>query len=176
MDASIARVSALSAEQRGLVTRAQLLDLGRSKHQIDYALATQRLSLVLPGVYRISGAPLTADGALAAALLLTEGELLIWQILRRHHVPLPERQVKVRLGRSDFRLDLAYCPERIFIEGDGFGVHSTRSAFESDRARQNTLVIAGWLPLRFTWQQARCSEDEVADQVRAALVLRLEAF
>jgi very-short-patch-repair endonuclease len=102
----------------------------------------------------------------------SELELLIWRVLRRHHLPLPERQVEVTVDGCDFRLDMAYSPERIFIEGDGFGVHSTRVAFESDRSRQNKLVVAGWLPLLFTWRLARKSEHEIADQVQAALAMR----
>ncbi|HUP72993.1 MAG TPA: hypothetical protein VM282_08085 [Acidimicrobiales bacterium] len=76
----------------------------------------------------------------------SELELRIWQILRRHRVPLPERQLRVTLGGPNIRLDLAYRAERVFIEGDGFGVHSTREAVESDRTRQNKLAVAGWLP------------------------------
>ena len=302
MGDSIRRIAALSADQQGLVSRAQLLDLGRSKRQIDHAVATQKLTLVHPGVYRVTGSALTGDGPLAGGLLFTAGvashrsaahllglieappsapeitvgpkqshnkaglvlhrssdlisadvirirsmrctsatrtlidlgavvttsvlesaleralhqrlttvvrlqarlaqvarsgrpgvaslrhildlrapglaaveselELLLWQILRRHRLPLPERQVKVTIGGRNYRLDLAYRAERVFIEGDGFGVHSPRAVFESDRTRQNKLVRAGWVPLLFTWQRARQSEADVAEDVRATLVMR----
>lgn len=304
MDGSIHRIAGLAASQQGLVTRAQLLDNGLSKRQIDHALTTERLLIIHRAVYRLAGSAITDDGALTAGLLLTAGvashrsaaqllglidtrptipeitvganksqraaglivhrssdllsadicrvrdlrcttatrtlvdlgsvvsptvlesaleralhlrmttvprlrdriglagrrpglralrqvldlrtprlaatesefELLIWRVLSRHHVPLPERQVRVTVGGCHFRLDMAYSPERIFIEGDGFGVHSTRVAFEGDRARQNKLVVAGWLPLLFTWSRARMCEEEVAEQVRAALRLRRESF
>jgi predicted transcriptional regulator of viral defense system len=302
VDESTRRQLALSAKQCGLLTRAQLLACGRSERQIDYAVATDQLTRVQFGVYRVAGTALTEDSALAAGLLSTEGaashrsaahllnlvdaapstpeivvgarqsqratgliihrssdlvpadicrirdlrcttatrtlidlgavvsaavlesaleralhqrmttisrvherldqvarrgrpgvtalrevlelrtprlgiaeselELLIWRVLRRHHVPLPQRQVEVTLDGCAFRLDMAYAPQRIFIEGDGFGVHSTRIAFESDRSRQNKLVVAGWLPLLFTWRQARTSEHEIADHVQAALTMR----
>ena len=90
--------------------------------------------------------------------------------------PLPERQVEVTVDGCDFRLDMAYESERIFIEGDGFGVHSTRAAFESDRIRQNKLVVAGWLPLLFTWKRARLAEDEIAAHVLGALALRRKVY
>ena len=302
MGDSIRRIAALSADQQGLVSRAQLFALGRSKRQIDHAVATQKLTLVHPGVYRVTGSALTDDGPLAGALLFTEGvashrsaahllglieappsapeitvgpkqshhkaglvlhrssdlisadtcrirglrsttatrtlvdlgavvtdgvlesaleralhqrmttvprlqtrlqqvarpgrpgvsalrrvldlrtptlaaseselELLLWQILRRHRLPLPERQVRVTIGGRNYRLDLASRAERVFIEGDGFGVHSPRAVFESDRTRQNKLVRAGWVPLLFTWQRARQSEADVAEDVRATLVMR----
>jgi very-short-patch-repair endonuclease len=106
----------------------------------------------------------------------SELELLLWQILRRHRVPLPERHVKVTVAGRNYRLDLAYRAERIFIEGDGFGVHSPRAMFESDRTRQNKLVGVGWAPLLFTWQRARQSEADVVEDVRTTLETRREGF
>ena len=54
-------------------------------------------------------------------------------------------------------------------------MHSTRGAFEADRSRQNKLVVAGWLPVRFTWLEAQHSADDMADQVQAALLMRRPA-
>jgi hypothetical protein len=58
---------------------------------------------------------------------------------------------------------------RLVIEGDGFGVHGGREAFESDRERQNLLVLDGWRILRFTWRQIVREPAWVAAQIRAAL-------
>jgi very-short-patch-repair endonuclease len=102
----------------------------------------------------------------------SELELLIWRILRQHRVPLPERQVPVTVSGHRFFLDMAYPAEQIFLEGDGFGVHGGREAFESDRWRQNLLVVAGWLPLRFTDRQARRARLTIVEQVHEALALR----
>jgi len=306
MDEATRRLMALSTEQQGLVTRAQLFTIGLTKRQIDHAIDTERLTLVHRTVYRVAGSAITADNVLAAGLLLTDGaashrsaahllglvdsspsrpeitvaptqsqrtvglilhrsrdlapadvirvrslrcttatrtlvdlgavtsgavlesaleralhqrmttvprlrkrleevgrpgrpgvtslrrvldlrtptlaaaeselELLLWQILRRHGLPLPERQVKVTVAGRNYRLDLAYRAERIFIEGDGFGVHSPRAVFESDRTRQNKLVGAGWAPLLFTWQRARQSEADVAEEVRDGLASRRQGF
>lgn len=73
-------------------------------------------------------------------------ETMYWQGLRAHGVDLPVRQHPV--GR--FRLDLAYVPERVFVELDGWGAHGSRAAFGADRRRQNEVVLDGWVPLRFT--------------------------
>src|SRR5689334_10347967 len=73
MDESIRQIAALSARQHGLITRAQLRGLGLTKRQIDHAVGNDRLTLVHRAVYRIAGSAPTDDGALAAALLLTEG-------------------------------------------------------------------------------------------------------
>ncbi len=96
-------------------------------------------------------------------------EVVILQVLRQHGVPAPVRQHVVELERATFRLDLAYPAHRVFLEGDGFGVHGGRGAFEDDRWRQNLLVVQGWWPLRVTWRQAHQRPAEFAAFVQAKL-------
>jgi very-short-patch-repair endonuclease len=48
-------------------------------------------------------------------------------------------------------------------------VHSERDQFETDRHRQNALVLFGWRPLRFTWRQIRQQPEYVAATIRGAL-------
>lgn len=71
-----------------------------------------------------------------------------------------------------FYLDLAFRRERVAVEIDGRSTHDTPAAFQHDRTRQNALVLAGWLILRFTWQDIIERPDEVIAQVRAALAQR----
>ena len=99
----------------------------------------------------------------------TESELetRYLQVLRAHGVPEPVRQHKVfHKGRFLGRLDLAYPPEKVFVELDGWAFHGTRDAFQRDRARQNDMVVAGWSPLRFTWYDV---DDRPADTARRTL-------
>lgn len=96
-------------------------------------------------------------------------EVVILTILRRAGLPEPVRQFDVVVDGRTCRLDLAYPEQMVFLEGDGFGVHGRREMFESDRARQNALVLAGWRPLRFTWRQARNRPDAVVAQVGRAI-------
>jgi len=70
-------------------------------------------------------------------------ETLLTKILREGGLPAPVRQHEVEIDGHSFRLDAAYPELMIFIEGDGFGVHSQRDPFETDRSRQNLLVLAG---------------------------------
>ena len=37
--------------------------------------------------------------------------MLLWQILRRHGVPLPERQAKVQIDGHSYRLDYAWADQ-----------------------------------------------------------------
>jgi len=78
----------------------------------------------------------------------------------------PVQQHRVRLGKRTFRIDLAYPVARLAIELDGWEFHSSRSAFDDDRARANALVAAGWTLLRFT---SRSTDAEIVACVRAAL-------
>jgi len=103
-------------------------------------------------------------------------ETLLSKILRGGGLPDPVRQFPVMISGHSFRLDAAYPELMIFMEGDGFGVHSQRSPFERDRSRQNLLVVAGWLPLRFTWRRLCRSPHDVVSEVRAARILRQGMF
>jgi len=47
-------------------------------------------------------------------------------------------------------LDVAFEADQLDVEIDGREHHSSPSAFEADRRRQNRLVQAGWTVLRFT--------------------------
>ena len=139
-----------------LVTRAQIVD------RFDALAGRGRRGTT---VMRDVLARLPAD----RPALESHVEVRILDVLRAHGVPLPDRQVKVRVNGHSYRLDLAYVAQRVFLEGDGFGVHSLREVFESDRVRQNELVRAGWLPLRYTNRMLRRSPAAVAAEVRAVL-------
>ncbi|MEO5842528.1 MAG: DUF559 domain-containing protein [Acidimicrobiales bacterium] len=107
------------------------------------------------------------DSAMAPGESTLEVRLL--QIIRQHGLKPPVRQHRVTVGGKHYRLDVAYPDEMLAIEGDGFGVHSERDRFESDRQRQNALVLLGWRPLHFTWRQIRQQSSYVANTIRAAL-------
>ena len=68
-----------------------------------------------------------------------------------------------------YYLDIAFERIRLALEIDG-RIHQTdRDLFESDRWRQNALVLAGWRVLRFTWTMLEEHPEEFVRQVRAAL-------
>jgi very-short-patch-repair endonuclease len=114
------------------------------------------------------------DPTLAAAE--SDLETLLFRILRAAGLPAPVRQFETVVAGQRFRLDAAYPELMIFIEGDGFGVHSQRGSFERDRSRQNRLVVAGWMPLRFTWRRLCRAPEGVVAEVRAARSLRQQMF
>lgn len=96
-------------------------------------------------------------------------ERLAHRILRSANVRgwVGNHPVEIR-GRR-YYVDLAFRTERLAVEIDGRLHHDTAEAFESDRIRQNALVIAGWDVLRFTWTRLVTEPRAFVDEVRRAL-------
>lgn len=112
--------------------------------------------------------------ALDRDLSLVESDLesLLLALIAAAGLAPPVAQHRIRIGDAEYRIDFAYPTHQIAIEGDGFEFHSERERFESDRVRQNHLVLAGWLVLRFTWRQIVRRPEEVAAQIETALAAR----
>lgn len=71
-----------------------------------------------------------------------------------------------------YYLDIGFDRERVACEVDGWEYHSDRDVFETDRQRQNALVLDGWLVLRFTWRMLTHEPDYVTRLTRDALAVR----
>lgn len=85
-------------------------------------------------------------------------------------LPPPGEQFEIRVdARLLARVNFAWLLEHLIVEIDGFAHHSSREAFERDRARQNDLVLAGWTVLRFTSALLRDQPTSVAAAVAQAL-------
>ena len=105
---------------------------------------------------------LDADGGRTSALESAMDRLVV-----DFRLPRPERQHPV--AGTLYRLDYAWPRDRLAVVVDGYGPHSSRKAFQSDRERQNLLVLAGWTVLRFTWADVGERPTVVAEAVRRAL-------
>jgi very-short-patch-repair endonuclease len=67
----------------------------------------------------------------------------------------------------------AYWPRlRVIVEVDGYPFHGHWAAFQRDRARDNRLVAAGYVVLRFTWHQLTRSPLKVAAEIVRTLARR----
>lgn len=93
------------------------------------------------------------------ALTRSEAEVRLLDLVRRGQLPRPETNVAV-LGHE---VDVLWRSQRLVVEIDGYAFHSSRAAFERDRARDAKLLASGWRVLRITWRQ-------LVDEPEAALV------
>ena len=82
---------------------------------------------------------------------------------------LPEPETNVRL--NGYEVDFLWREQRLIVEIDGYVYHSSRSAFERDRAKDGTMAATGYLVLRFTWLQMEREPYVVV--ARLAHVLRV---
>ncbi len=79
-------------------------------------------------------------------------EARIRRVIVRKRFPAPVGQHWVRDHGFAVRLDFAYPAVKVYLEGDGFGFHHTRSDLDRDVRRRNGLVERGWIGLHFTWK------------------------
>ena len=68
------------------------------------------------------------------------------QLVKEAGIERPKSNAKL-LG---YKVDALWRKEKIAVELDGFQDHGTRERFESDRARDTRLQLAGFTVLRFT--------------------------
>jgi very-short-patch-repair endonuclease len=73
---------------------------------------------------------------------------------------------------ADYFPDFCFRSERLIVELDGWAWHHSPDRFRHDRHRQNDLMLAGWIVLRFTWFDLVERPDWVLGQVRSALLAR----
>lgn len=71
-----------------------------------------------------------------------------------------------------YYLDIAFRRERVASEIDGRLHETDVDLFESDRIRQNALMLRGWLVLRFTWHMLDSDPAYVIATTQEAVALR----
>ena len=90
--------------------------------------------------------------------------------LRRHRLPLPRFNDWIVLGNKRYRVDCHWPDLPQIVELDGWGGHSTRTAFREDRARDRRLTAAGYRVTHITWNQLDDEPAEVAADLQALLL------
>lgn len=86
-------------------------------------------------------------------------------LVRTSRLPLPETNQWV----EGLLVDAVWPRERVIVELDGRTFHDTDPRFESDRARTNRLLLAGWIVLRFTYRRLTQEPQAVVAELAAAL-------
>jgi very-short-patch-repair endonuclease len=76
---------------------------------------------------------------------------------------------RVVLDDSTFYVDVMFRRLKLVIEIDGRLYHTGAEVFETDRWRQNLLLLNGWFVLRFTWTMIEEQPEKVIAMVREAI-------
>jgi hypothetical protein len=96
---------------------------------------------------------------------LNEFEERLIPITRALGIPDPEVNQWLILpdGGPAIKPDFMWRRQRLIIETDGHTTHGTRQAFETDRRRDQRLILAGWRVIRITWRQLFRRPHEIRD-------------
>jgi very-short-patch-repair endonuclease len=101
----------------------------------------------------------------------SEAERLALRLLRDAGLSGWEANHSVRIkGRRVF-IDIAFPEAKVAIEIDGRAYHGD-ARFQRDRTRQNLLAGAGWLTLRYTWEDLTQRPERVVSEIAAAVSRR----
>ena len=104
--------------------------------------------------------------AIEGVLPDSELERRMSELLRAHDLPRAVFHPRI-LGHE---VDFAYVEDRVILECDGWASHGLdRQQFERDRERDQVLIAAGWIILRFTWAQITRRPTWVAQSIRRVL-------
>ncbi|HEX6300903.1 MAG TPA: type IV toxin-antitoxin system AbiEi family antitoxin domain-containing protein [Acidimicrobiia bacterium] len=100
-------------------------------------------------------------------------ETMTLELIDSAGLPLPSTQYRPPwLRRVNGRVDFAYIDEEIIVECDSMRWHGTPESFQLDRQRDNLAQLAGWIVLRFTWEDITKRPSYVVRSIRHALIRR----
>lgn len=100
-----------------------------------------------------------ADGARSAA------ERLLVKLLMK--AGITGWKANYPVGR--YKVDVGFPEAMLALETDGWAFHSDAEVFQTDRKRQNAIILLGWQILRFTWLDLTVYPDRVITSIRQAL-------
>lgn len=118
---------------------------------------------------------LARDPSLAPTESTLEDEIVA--AIGRQRAAPPVRQHKVAWsGHRSIRLDIAYPPALLDVEGDGMRWHTSIADVRRDRERANFLVASGWAILRYTQAEVRSDAAGVVREIMSVRGTRLRSL
>jgi very-short-patch-repair endonuclease len=99
----------------------------------------------------------------------SKSERLFHRLLRKAGITGWRANQPVILNGSTFYGDVMFRRLKLLIEIDGRLYHTGAEVFETDRWRQNLLILDGWCVLRFTWTMIEEQPEKVVAMVREAI-------
>lgn len=132
--------------------------------------APAEIVLAADAIGRKSGGAAARRLALeAAANPWSGGERQLHRVLRRAAITGWEANPRIFVRGRTFRPDVLFRNALVILEFDGMDFHSDPVSRDKDYERQNQLVLAGYMVLRFTWTMLTQDPTGVARVVRRAL-------
>jgi very-short-patch-repair endonuclease len=143
---------------------AKALDKAHRLRLIDFAELRTLLARYprRPGTHSLNAQLSRYRGAVDTR---SELEDLVNKLCDDHDLPSPNINCVVEGKVRDF----AWPARRLVVEADSFGFHSSPDALNDDRERDVLLTLAGWTPLRFTYEQVNERPGYVVSAVLRAL-------
>jgi len=102
---------------------------------------------------------------------ITRSELvaLFVVFLEDNRLARPATNRVIATAARAYECDFVWPGAGLIVELDGYATHGTRRGFESDRACDRALTLAGWRVIRITWRQLRDEPHELAADLRQLL-------
>ncbi|MFT4218147.1 MAG: DUF559 domain-containing protein [Micropruina sp.] len=101
------------------------------------------------------------------------GERRLQALLRKHRITGWVANAELMIDSRRCFPDVLFEAARLVLEFDGYGVHTKPEVFESDRRRQNALVIGDYRVLRYTWKQLTEDPDTLIAEVRTLMARQI---
>jgi very-short-patch-repair endonuclease len=99
----------------------------------------------------------------------SKAERIFHRLLRDAGIDGWKANRSVFVHGSAYYVDVVFRKLKLVIEIDGRLYHTGAEVFETDRRRQNLLVLDGWCVLRFTWTMIEEHPEEVIAMVKEAI-------
>jgi very-short-patch-repair endonuclease len=163
---------------RTVLDCARILPFGEALAVADAALARGRMTpeelqaaaIALRGPGRPNAVQVAAAASGCSESFL---ESMLRSLLVSAGIDGFEPQVLVDLGGLRVRVDLGHRWARVALEAEGYEFHGSAGDFAADCRRYDDLVAAGWLVLRFTYQQVLGDPEWVVATIRSAVAQRI---
>jgi hypothetical protein len=93
-------------------------------------------------------------------------ERVFLELVERSQLPRPDcQQVLARGGDRVVRVDFRFPGTRLVVEVLGYRYHRTKRDMQRDTERLNALVLEGYVPLQFTYEDVVERPDELVPTV-----------
>jgi very-short-patch-repair endonuclease len=115
-------------------------------------------------------------GTIGTTRTKSELEERFLRFLDAHGLPRPEMNAPIAIHGAFIEADCLWREQRLIVELDSRGFHSTGPAFESDRTRDRALHAENWRVVRVTWRQLDREAADLERDLRSLLTAPPPAY